>query len=30
VIVTLQANALPAAAPQIAKLMGPQTTLVTA
>jgi 2-dehydropantoate 2-reductase len=29
VIVTLKANALPAAAPQIAKLMGPQTTLVT-
>jgi 2-dehydropantoate 2-reductase len=29
VIVTLKANALPAAAPQIAKLMGPRTTLVT-
>lgn len=29
VIVTLKANALPAAAPEIAKLMGPQTTLVT-
>jgi 2-dehydropantoate 2-reductase len=29
VIVTLKANALPAAAPQIARLMGPQTTLVT-
>src|SRR5450432_1444838 len=29
VIVTVKANALPAAAPQIAKLMGPQTTLVT-
>jgi 2-dehydropantoate 2-reductase len=29
VIVTLKANALPAAAAEIAKLMGPQTTLVT-
>lgn len=29
VFVTLKANALPAAAPEIAKLMGPQTTLVT-
>jgi 2-dehydropantoate 2-reductase len=29
VIVTLKANALPAAAPDIARLMGPQTTLVT-
>jgi 2-dehydropantoate 2-reductase len=29
VIITLKANALPAAAPEIAKLMGPQTTLVT-
>ena len=29
VIVTLKANGLPAAAPQIAKLMGPDTALVT-
>jgi 2-dehydropantoate 2-reductase len=29
VIVTLKANALPAAAPEIAKLMGPETILVT-
>ncbi len=29
VIVTLKANGLPAAAPEIAKLMGPQTALVT-
>jgi 2-dehydropantoate 2-reductase len=29
VIVTLKANALPAAAPEIAKLIGPQTVLVT-
>src|ERR1700749_995413 len=29
VIVTLKANALPAAASEIAKLIGPQTTLVT-
>jgi 2-dehydropantoate 2-reductase len=29
VIITLKANALPAAAPEIAKLMGPQTTVVT-
>jgi 2-dehydropantoate 2-reductase len=29
VILTLKANSLPTAAPQIAKLMGPQTTLVT-
>jgi 2-dehydropantoate 2-reductase len=29
VIVTLKANALPAAAPQIAKMMGPATALVT-
>ena len=29
VIITLKANALPAAATEIAKLMGPQTTLVT-
>jgi 2-dehydropantoate 2-reductase len=29
VIITLKANALPAAAAEIAKLMGPQTTLVT-
>jgi 2-dehydropantoate 2-reductase len=29
VIITLKANALPAAAPQIAKLTGSQTTLVT-
>src|SRR5258705_2608440 len=30
VIITLKANALPSAAPQIAKLMGPKTVLVTA
>jgi 2-dehydropantoate 2-reductase len=29
VIITLKANALPAAAPEIAKLIGPQTTVVT-
>src|SRR5579872_3527766 len=29
VIVTLKANALPASAPEIAKLMGPKTVLVT-
>src|SRR5476651_109744 len=29
VIITLKANALPTAAPEIAKLIGPQTTLVT-
>ena len=29
VIVTLKAHSLPAAAPQIARMMGPQTTLVT-
>jgi 2-dehydropantoate 2-reductase len=30
VVVTLKANALPGAAPQIAKMMGPETALVTA
>src|SRR5258708_11915648 len=30
VIITLKANALPAAAPEIAKLLGPKTVLVTA